>query len=158
MATYDQLFGADAPAVPTGMVVIFRRFLQDLRERNRLLGGVEGLSDEELEMCLKLSLDDWNTTPPPSGHTLENHPAFILLLHGAAIQAHKLFGQVQTANQLTYTDGGINVAESDKTALNQSWLQLFSAEYETKKRQFLTAANLEQAYGRTYSEYRALAD
>lgn len=157
MATWEQLFGESAPEPPDGMVEVLRGFLQDLRERNRLLGGAEELNDKELVTAIRLSLDDWNTTPPFSSYTFETHPAFRLLLMGAAVEAHKMAGQVQTRNQLTYTDGGINVAVSDKTALNQSWLVTFAHDYETKKRAWKTSDNLSRAYGGAWSEYSQLA-
>lgn len=143
--------------VPEGMIdgpLGLRSFIQDHKRRNRLLGGAEQLSREQLAACLKLSLDDWNETPPLGDHfVLETHPSVLLLFLYSAVHAHRMIGQVQTANQVTYTDGGLNLALSDKTALNQSWMQASMSEYEQKKRQWKTSRNLEQMYGAEWSEY-----
>lgn len=142
--------------VPQGMVDALRAFSQDLRARNRLIGGLEHLNDSELELALKFSLDDWNTTTPPTRETFESHPSVVLLFLGAQIRAQDMRANEQTNNQLTFSNSGISQSVSDKTALHVGHAQRMQAEYETKKRLSKTAANLEQAYSGTWSEYGVL--
>jgi hypothetical protein len=46
-----------------------------------------------------------------------------------------------------FSDGGIQVGVSDKTALIQSWLNIFSNKYEQKKKDLKIALNIEAGWG-----------
>jgi hypothetical protein len=59
-----------------------------------------------------------------------------------------------TRNHITFSDGGVQVGISDKTPLIQSWIQLFTNKYETKKDRLKVALNIEGGWGGgVHSEY-----
>jgi len=153
MATWDEVFGDNAPEIPSRMLDIFRRWIDDERTSNRLLGGIPELTDENLEDGLRLALDDWNSTTPITTYVFTDHPSVVLLFTAGLIYAFNTVGMRHTRNQLTYSDGGISVAINDKTTLVQSWISQKQAEYEPKKRQLKNQINAEGGYGSISSEY-----
>lgn len=132
---------------------IIREFLRDRAPFNTLLDGQE-TSDLLIDVSIQLAIDDFNTTAPViSIHTVSNFPSFYLLLYGTLIQVLRSAGILQSRNQLDYSDGGVSVSVSNKTALYQSWIQMFSAEYETKKLNLKIFLNVQQGFGGVHSEY-----
>lgn len=131
-----------------------RLFLMDTEELNRLLRRKE-IDDKRLDLAIQLCISDWNTTTPRIGTvTVGSFPSLYLLIHGAAIQCLKMAGLYQSRNELTYSSGGSSFVRANKTAYYQSWIQNFSAEYETKKMNLKMQQNIESAYGGGFhSEY-----
>ena len=136
------------------MIGLTREFLRDHAQLNRLIAGVEH-SDRLIAWSIMDTIDDWNTTPPLIGPVgIENFPSRRLLMRGTVINLLESSGLLQTRNHLTFSDGGIQVGISDKTALIQSWIQLFKNDYESKKLRYKVAANIEGAWGGgVHSEY-----
>lgn len=131
-----------------------RLFLMDTEELNRLLRRKE-IDDKRLDLAIQLCISDWNTTTPRIGTvTVGTFPSLYLLIHGAAIQCLKMAGLYQSRNELTYSSGGSSFVRANKTAYYQSWIQNFSAEYETKKMNLKMQQNIESAFGGGFhSEY-----
>lgn len=131
-----------------------RLFMMDTEHLNRLMRRKE-IDDERLEFALMMTISDWNTTTPVIGKIgWGNFPSLYLLIHGGAIQCLKMAGLYQSRNELTYNSGGTSVVRANKTALYQTWLQNFAAEYEAKKLNFKIQQNVEAAYGGGFhSEY-----
>lgn len=130
-----------------------RFFLQDTPELNRLTRDYE-LNDEKLRFCIDMAISDYNTTTPPApARTIENYPSLYLLMHGAAINAMKMAGIHQSRNELNYQSGGSSFVRSNKTALYQSWLSVFTNDYELKKRNLKISKNVSRGYGEVFSEY-----
>jgi len=133
-----------------------RMFLQDTPELNRLTFDYE-LGDEQLRFAIDMAISDWNITMPPLPHkTIDNFPSLYLLMHGAAIQSLKMAGMKQSRNELTYNSGGSSFARSNKTRLYQSWISMFTNDYELKKRNSKIASNVSRGYGQVSSEYGCL--
>ncbi len=130
-----------------------RMFIQDTPELNRLTFDYE-LDDEHLRFAIDMAISDWNSTTPPIPYkTIANFPSLYLLMHGAAIQCMKMAGMRQSRNELTYSSGGSSFARSNKTGLYQSWISMFTNEYEMKKRNSKIASNISRGYGGVHSEY-----
>lgn len=138
-------------------VKYLRLFLMDTPELNRLIRNYE-IDPERLEFALEMTISDWNTTTPLIGKvTFGNFPSLYLLVHGGAIQCLKMAGLYQSRNQLDYSASGSSFIRSNKTALYQSWLQNFAAEYEAKKLNYKLQVNVEGAYnGGFLSEYNLI--
>jgi hypothetical protein len=138
---------------------LLRLFMNDTAELNRLIKQQES-TDEQMDLALRLTIDDWNITPPPLGNmSIETFPSIFLLIHGAAIQLLKMAGILQSRNELNYSSGGVTVRTFDKTRLYQSWIGIFVQEYERKKTTFKIAQNIAAAMGQdgVHSEYNTLA-
>jgi len=133
-----------------------RMFLQDTPQLNRLTFDYE-LDDEHLRFAIDMCISDWNsTTPPLPFKSISNFPSLYLLMHGAAIQCLKMAGIRQSRNELTYSSGGSSFARSNKTGLYQSWISMFTNDYEVKKRNTKIAQNVSRGYGNIHSEYDSI--
>lgn len=136
---------------------LLRLFLNDTAELNRLIRQEESNS-EKLDLAIRLTLDDWNITPPLlSAVTITTYPSIYLLIHGAAIQTLKSAGILQSRNRLEYSSGGITVRTFDKTELYQSWILQFYQDYERKKMDLKKFQNIEASWpGGLHSEYQQI--
>jgi len=130
-----------------------RAFMRDYPELNRLIQGEEH-SNRLIAWAIADAIDDFNTTPPMTSLGLTNFPSKHLLLRGTVINLLQSVGLLMTRNQLTFSDGGIQVGVSDKTPLIQSWIQMFTNSYEEKKNRLKIAMNIESGWGNgLHSEY-----
>lgn len=136
------------------LVQTVRTYMRDYAELNRLIAGVES-SNRQIVFAVADTLDDWNTTPPFSQETLTSMPSKSVFLRGVVCTLLESIGLLQTRNQLSFSDGGLQVGINDKTPFIQSWLQLLRNTYEEKKQRIKIAKNIETAWGGgVHSEYR----
>jgi hypothetical protein len=140
-----------------------RMFIRDFPELNRLVSGEES-SDRMIAWAAIDAISDFNGTPPDLGvFTFSDLMAKSLhsfLRKGTTINLLYSVGILQTRNHLPFSDGGLNVAVSDKTPLIQSWIQLLERTYEVQKQQIKIAWNMESLLGGSvgaHSEYFALS-
>ncbi len=143
-----------ANLVLDSLVQYVRSFTRDYPELNRLISGEES-SNRQIVWAILDTLDDFNTTPPFTHFSLGNFPSRSLFVRGTVISLLQSIGLLQTRNQLSFTDGGIQVGINDKTPFIQSWLTMFMNSYESKKERIKVAYNIETAWeGGVNSEYR----
>ncbi len=134
-------------------VGLIRAFMRDHAELNRLFQGEEH-SDRLIAFAVIDALEDFNTTPPMTNYQLSNFPSKSLLRYGTLINLLESIGLLMTRNHITFSDGGVQVGINDKTPLIQSWIQLFTNKYETKKDRLKVALNIEGGWGGgVHSEY-----
>lgn len=122
-----------------------RLYMRDFPELNRLVAGQES-SDRMIAFAAVEAMSDFNSEPPHLGfYTFDMfmskgwvHP----LRMGTICQLLHMVGLLQTRNHLPFSDGGLNVAVSDKTPLLQSWIQLFCSKWENWKKQTKVAQNI----------------
>lgn len=134
-------------------VGLIRAFMRDHAELNRLFQGQEH-SDRLIAFAVIDALEDFNTTPPMTNYQLSNFPSKSLLRYGTMINLLESIGLLMTRNHITFSDGGVQVGINDKTPLIQSWIQLFTNKYETKKDRLKVALNIEGGWGGgIHSEY-----
>jgi len=135
-----------------------RMYMRDYPELNRLISGTEH-SNRQIAWAILDALDDWNSTPPLISRVgLSTHPSSRLLLRATAIALLESVGILQTRNNLTFSDGGIQVGTSDKTPFIMNWLQLLKQDYEDKKLKMKIAINIEQGWdGGVSSEFAYLS-
>lgn len=128
-------------------VGVVRDYFRDYAELNRLIRGQEH-SDRLIIWATMDAIDDFNTNPGPfTRYGLHNFPSKHLLLRGVAISLLESLGLLMTRNHLTFSDGGIQIASSDKTPLIQSWLAIIRTSYEEKKAQIKKQINIELGWG-----------
>lgn len=134
-------------------VGLVRTFMRDYAELNRLCQGEEH-SDRLIAFAILDALEDFNSTPPMTSYQLCNFPSKQLLRMGAVITLLESIGLLMTRNHITVSDGGVQTGINDKTPLIQSWIQLFTNKYETKKDRLKIALNIEGGWGGgVHSEY-----
>lgn len=130
-----------------------RTFMRDEPGMNALVEGLE-TGHLMIDLAVDMAVDDFNFTKPIIGTwTFESFPSFELLLYGTVIRVLISAGIQQSRNRLVFTDGGLQIATSDKTELYQSWIQFLRAEYDQLKREWKKFRNLSKCYGGVQSEY-----
>lgn len=135
-----------------------RLWMRDYAQLNRLIRGEES-SNRMIAWAAMDCLSDFNGSPPPLGqYTVEQLIDLgysSLLRYGTAVNLLQSVGLLQTRNQLNFSDGGINVAVSDKTPLLQSWIQMFQGKYEQDKVKVKVSLNIQGIMGEAgaWSEY-----
>lgn len=145
------LQGLDALTIPGAtptfnhFVAQTRLYMRDFPQLNRLVAGEES-SDRMIAFAAIETMSDFNSEPPQIGfYTFEMfkekgwiHP----LRNGTICQLLHMVGLLQTRNHLPFSDGGLNVAVSDKTPLIQSWIQLFCNRWEVWKSKTKVSQNI----------------
>ena len=131
-----------------------RRFMQDYPALNALLQGEE-LKDSSLELFTDMALDDWSTTPPLLGRVSDvaNHPSRYLLMLKVVIIALQSGAMLYARNNLTYSDGGVQLNTADRAPLYLQIASVFEQQYQNGKMRLLQTMNAENAYGGVHSEY-----
>jgi hypothetical protein len=141
-----------------GFIHMMRQWMRDYPQLNRLIKGEE-TSNRLIAWGVVDFLSDFNQTPPPLGrYTLEQLIELgysNLARHGTVVNVLQSVGLLQTRNQLNFSDGGINVAVSDKTPLIMSWIQFFQNKYEQDKTKIKISLNIMGILGEAgaHSEY-----
>lgn len=130
-----------------------RTFLKDFAHKNRLIVGEES-TDDELMLYLELAIDDFNNAhTPTTSYRLNNFPSLSILIWGTTIQALISESFLQIRNRLSYSDGGITVALSDKSADLANAAQGLIVKYERNVEDLKKQLNAEDAFGNVPSEY-----
>lgn len=132
-----------------------RSYLRDYPTLNRLVAGVES-SDRMIARAIDLVISDWNTTPPLIGNidvravAQPGGPlsAFVL---GTVAELLTQVAILQDRNDLPYTDGQFSVRSSAKSAPYQRIAGGLREKYETQKRQYKIAKNIEGGWGTSIS-------
>ena len=133
-----------------------REFLRDDAVLNELIDGKES-SDGQMKQALLDALDDWNTTPPLLAEvTVVTHPSKRLLVRSAAIEILVSAGIYFARNDLTYSDGGVTVADKNKAPMYAQYVQQLQADFERKKMDLKKAQNIALGFGFIPSEYGSL--
>jgi hypothetical protein len=157
MGMPDSIDAIDIPMAKLDLpsiVQTVRTYTRDFAELNRLIAGVES-SNRQIVFAIADTLDDWNTTPPFSQDTLDSLPSKSVFLRGVVCTLLESVGMLQTRNQISFNDSGLQVGINDKTQFIQSWLQLLRNTYEEKKQRIKIARNIETSWGGgVHSEYR----
>lgn len=157
----QQLQGMSIPGLSdkfNAFIHTMRLWMRDYPQLNRLIRGEES-SNRMIAWAVTDCLSDFNGTPPPLGqYSLEQLIDLgytSLLRYGTAVNLLQSVGLLQTRNQLNFSDGGINVAISDKTPLLQSWIQMFQNKYEQDKLKIKVSLNIQGIMGEAglHSEY-----
>ena len=140
-------------------IALVRAKTRDYPELNRLIEGVE-TSDRQIAFAIMETIEDFNTTPPLiPAYSITNFPSVDLLVNGALIAIFESVGILQTRNQLTYSDGQMQLGVNDKAPMLLNWINIFRNKYEAKKGKLKRALNLQTALGNptgVSSEYLSL--
>lgn len=135
-----------------------REFLRDDPTLNELIEGKES-SDGQMKQAILDALEDWNTTPPIlASVTVATHPSRRLLVRSAAIEILVSMGIYFARNDLTYSDGGVTVADKNKAPMYAQYVQQLQADFERKKLDLKKSQNIALGFGIVPSEYGAIWD
>jgi hypothetical protein len=144
-------------------VATIRLFLRDFPELNRLVSGEES-SDRMIAWAVIDAIEEFNGSPPIIGtytfSDLITQGQASLLRKGAIVNLLMSIGMLQTRNQLSFSDGGLNVQVSDKTPLLQSWISILRRQWEVGMERVKVEWNIESLLGGpagSHTEYFALS-
>ncbi|MHA2333740.1 MAG: hypothetical protein ACXAEU_17070 [Candidatus Hodarchaeales archaeon] len=140
-----------------------RLYMRDFAQLNRLVDGEES-SDRMIAFAVLDALSEFQSVPPNLG--IYSFETFLekgwvhMLRIGTICKLLEMVGLLQTRNHLPFSDGGLNVAVSDKTPLIQSWLQIFGGRWQRWMEQVKVAENISNAINDNssgvFSEYFAV--
>ena len=124
-----------------------RLYLRDYPQLNRLIRGEES-SDRTIAYALQDACNDWNSTPPLIGNVdVLSHPAPNLLVRCASATLLQSVSFLQTRNNLSYSDGEVNVNSSSRGPELRQAAGMLLQDYEMKKQRLKIALNIEGAWG-----------
>lgn len=140
-----------------------RLYMRDFPELNRLVAGEES-DDRMIAFAVLEALSEFQSEPPDLGvYAFEDFMTrgWAHMLRLATIcHLHHMVGILQTRNHLPFSDGGLNVAVSDKTPLLQSWIQIMCSRWQQWKGRIKAAENIRNVIndgtGGVSSEYFAV--
>lgn len=116
--------GTTPPLTVDQFVGEVRSFVRDFPQLNRLISGEES-SDRMIRYCAVLAVDEWNVTPPLSGHSVTNFPSRSVLLHLTIIHLLASVGILKSRNSFAYSDGGFTVQTEEHDTRYMKWIQFF---------------------------------
>lgn len=149
------LQGLDEPGLPGASSVFnhfvarVRLFMRDYPELNRLVEGEE-TNDRMIAFSVYDAISDFNSTDPDIGlygfvDFMEKNWQRPLMI-GTVVMILESVGLLQTRNHLPFSDGGLNVAVSDKTPLLMNWIQLFQQKWDKFRFTKKMALNIESLF------------
>ena len=123
-----------------------RGYLRDFPELNRLISGEES-SDRMVEYCIWLAVDEWNTTPPLSAHTITDFPSRLILLQMTVCHLLTSVGLLKSRNRFIYNDGGFSVQTEEQDVAYTRWIQLLRSQLDPRINRLKVALNINGGYG-----------
>ena len=145
---------ASPPLTFENFVPEIRSYIRDWAELNRLISGEE-TNSRLIEYCVRLAIDEYNTTPPLTGtYGISNFPSRSLLVDLTLIRLLTSVGILHSRNRFAYNDGGFSVQTDQQDELYQRWIQLFRNQSASRLQALKVALNIEGGWdGGVGSEY-----
>lgn len=130
-----------------------RGYIRDFPELNRLISGEES-SDRMIQYCVSLALDEYNTTPPLSGNTIDTFPSRAVLLQLTLCHLLTSVGILKSRNRFNYSDSGFSVQTETQDDRYVRWIQLIRSQLNPLMNRLKVAINISEGYGASLgSEY-----
>lgn len=133
-----------------------RLYCKDDAALNILLEGQYQSSDELIELCIKLAVDDFNIVPPVSQYTSVNFPSSGTLIYGVLHHLCNAEAERQLRNQITFNAQGLGANIDDKFPQYNQLAMYYKQLFEAKIKEMKTQANMEKAWGGSFSPYAGL--
>lgn len=134
---------------------LVRLFMRDVLHCNVLVQKEE-TSEEMIRLAIRMSLNDWNTTPPLlNGITIENFPCIDWLIIASVCRILQSAGIMQYRNDMPFNDNGVTANPWTKGPQYLSLAQMYMGQLEAHKKDFKIAYNYANTFGVVRSaEYR----
>jgi hypothetical protein len=131
-----------------------REYLQDYPDQNLLLDAQE-FGDTFIELNMSLAADEYNATPPVAIRTtLDNFPSKSLLLYGTLWMMFQGRAALAARNNLTYSDGGLQIPVEEKYELYNQLAGTFRDLFMATAQKVKVSINMECGWGSTFSDER----
>jgi hypothetical protein len=100
-----------------------------------------------IEYCAWLAIDEWNTTPPLSAHTITDFPSRLILLQLTLCHLLTSVGLLKSRNRFIYNDGGFSVQTEEQDVAYTRWIQLLRSQLDPRINRLKVALNISSGYG-----------
>ena len=131
-------------------------YTKDKSELNILLEGELQSTSPLIELAIKLTISDFNSTPPVTDFYREDFPNDSILLYGTLHHLCNSEAERQLRNQINFNAQGVSAGIDDKTQLYTSLSQYYKQLFDSKVKEYKIFLNTEQAWGGLHSPYRAI--
>ncbi len=128
-----------------------REFISDYPESNLLLDKEE-FSDAFIELCMELGVSEYNVMPPRSGFNVDNFPSKSLLLLATLWQMYLGRSAMMARNNLSYTDGGLQIPVEEKYELYKNLSDTFRMQFMEAAGRLKVQMNMESGWGEVRSD------
>lgn len=128
-----------------------REYLGDYPQNNLLLDTVE-FGDTFIELCMELAVSEYNTMSPVSCMSLTTFPSKSLLLMGTCWQMYQGRAALMARNQLSYSDGGLQIPVEEKYELYMSLAANFKNIFQTSAMALKINSNMEDGWSYVSSD------
>lgn len=128
-----------------------REYISDYPDTNLLLDKEE-FSDTYIELCMDLALSEYNTMTPRTNYNLDIFPSMSLLLLGTVWQMYLGRSTMMARNQLSYTDGGLQIPVEEKYELYANIANSFGNLFRETASKLKVNLNIEGGWGEVRSD------
>ena len=128
-----------------------REYLSDYPETNLLLDKEE-FGDVYINLCMELAVSEYNTVPPSSKVDLLMFPSKSLLLFGTCWQMFQGRSALMARNQLSYSDGGLQIPVEEKYELYSNLAATFRTLFTEAATRLKASINMEDGWSSISSE------
>lgn len=129
-----------------------RIYIKDRADSNYLITGEE-FSDERIELAMELTVDTFNFMTPTTNYDLTSFPSKAMLLYGTLANLFSGQSALAARNQMSYSDGGLNIPIEERFQLYQSLAAQYGQQYSDLSKQWKIQANMESGWGGVSSDY-----
>jgi len=145
-------------SIPVLTVEEVRVYMRDAPKYNKLLDDFH-FTQREVDFAIDLTVDEFNTLPPPIGnYTINNFPSKELLILGVIGHLLNAEAILQLRNQITATDGDIAPVDIDNKMAQYQQLGSYYREMFRQKAQLVKQKiNIEKCYGTIPSGYAGVS-
>lgn len=128
-----------------------REYLSDYPESNLLLDKEE-FGDTFISLCMELALSEYNSIPPTTSLDMLMFPSKSILLFGTCWQMFQGRSAMMARNQLSYSDGGLQIPVEEKYELYSNLAATFRALFSEASVKLKLSTNMEGGWSSVSSE------
>lgn len=122
-----------------------RTFLMDTPDKNFLLDDQE-FSDAYISLCMDLAVSSYNSMTPVSSFVTSSFPYRALMLYGTVWHMFQGRTALAARNQLTYSDGGIQIPIEERFELYSNLAASFGAQFQAMAQRQKTQDNIDNGW------------
>lgn len=128
-----------------------REYISDYPEANLLLDEKE-FTNTFIELCMVLATSEFNAVNQRTNFSVENFPSMSLLLMGTVWQMFLGRSTLMARNNLTYTDGGLQIPVEEKYELYKNIADNFGSQFLNTASRLKISMNMEAGWGEIRSD------
>lgn len=128
-----------------------RMYVNDFAPQNYLIDGEE-FSDELINFCIEMAIEEYNSVPPLSSLNPYTFPSKSILLWGTLWKMFSSRASYLIRQQMAYTDGGLQIPISENGEAYLALAGQYQQQFNQASRTLKTQQNMEAGWGSTSSD------